>query len=55
VNQLIDTTERDVDDVLGCNVSDQDLEIAAGSTMGAQAGSSLWSTVSVAGCTCIGE
>ena len=34
------------------DISDEDLEIAAGMSDAAQAGSSLYSTVQASGCTC---
>lgn len=34
------------------DISDEDLEIAAGMSDAAQAGSSLYSTASASGCTC---
>ena len=39
-------------DVLSIDVSDDALEAAGGLSAGAQAGSSLYSTVSASGCTC---
>jgi hypothetical protein len=41
-------------DVLACDVSDESLELVGGLTPNAQAGSSLWSTIQVSGCTCVG-
>jgi hypothetical protein len=42
----------ETDDLLAVDVSDDVLESAGGMSAGAQAGSSLYSTVSVSGCTC---
>jgi len=39
-------------DVLTIDISDDALEAAGGMSAGAQAGSSLYSTVSASGCTC---
>jgi hypothetical protein len=36
-------------------VSDEALEIAAGTAAGTQAGASLWSSYTPAGCTCVTE
>jgi hypothetical protein len=36
------------------DVSDEALELASGLTPTARAGASLWSTIQVSGCTCIG-
>jgi hypothetical protein len=46
------TTFADECDVLTIDVSDEALEAAGGMSAGAQAGSSLYSTVSATGCTC---
>ena len=42
------------DDILTYDVSDEALEIAGGMPASAQAGTSLWSTIDVSGCTCVG-
>jgi hypothetical protein len=49
------STEGDQSDteILTNEVSDEALENAAGTSPGLEGGSSLWSTVSVAGCTCM--
>jgi hypothetical protein len=41
-------------DALAYDISDESLELAGGLTPNAQAGSSLWSTIQVSGCTCVG-
>ncbi len=41
------------DEALLCGVSDDELEMAAGTSAGEQGGSSLWSSYSVSGCTCV--
>jgi hypothetical protein len=47
----IDLTETD-EELFNAQVSDEALETAAGMSAAAQAGASLWSTVTVSGCTC---
>jgi hypothetical protein len=47
----IDLTDAD-EEMLNIDVSDEALETAAGMSAAAQAGASLWSTVTVSGCTC---
>ena len=49
------TIENDQTDeeILTYEISDEELEIAAGTSAGARGASSLWSTISVAGCTCL--
>lgn len=42
----------EIDDVLVIDISDEALESAGGMSAGAQAGSSLYSTIDVSGCTC---
>ena len=39
------------EEILAHEISDEALEAAAGTS--AEAGASLWSTISVAGCTCV--
>jgi hypothetical protein len=52
VNEItIDLNQAD-EDILANDVSDEALETAAGMSAAAQAGSSLWSSFTVAGCTC---
>ena len=56
INTVSDTViERDQNDeeILAYEISDEELEIAAGASASVQGASSLWSTVSVAGCTCL--
>jgi hypothetical protein len=48
----IDANQAD-EDCLATDVSDEALETAAGMSAAAQAGASLWSTVTVSGCTCV--
>ena len=52
MNDLAIDLSQAEDDALINEVSDEALEIAAGMSASAQAGASLWSTVTVSGCTC---
>jgi hypothetical protein len=43
-----------VDDIFTHDISDEALENTGGMSASAQAGTSLWSTIDVSGCTCVG-
>ena len=47
------TAVEQTDDILTYDVSDEALESAGGMSAGARAGTSLYSTIDVSGCTCI--
>ena len=42
----------EIDEILANTISDDALETAGGMSAGAQAGSSLYSTIDASGCTC---
>ena len=55
INSMTEVDLEQTDEqILACEVSDEALEVAAGNSAGMQGGSSLWSTVHVSGCTCVG-
>jgi hypothetical protein len=52
VNTTFATNQTD--DIFAYDISDEALENAGGMSAGAQAGTSLYSTIDVSGCTCVG-
>jgi hypothetical protein len=53
VNDITADLNQNDEDMLRSDVSDEALEVAAGMSATAQAAASLWSTVTVSGCTCV--
>jgi hypothetical protein len=49
----VNDLDQIAEETLTYEVSDEALEMAAGTSMGAEAGSSLWSSFTPAGCTCV--
>ena len=53
VNDITIDLDQTEEESLTYEVSDEALEIAAGTSAGTQGGSSLWSSFTPAGCTCL--
>jgi hypothetical protein len=53
VNDITADLDQIDEETLTYEVTDEALEIAAGTATGTEAGSSLWSSFTPAGCTCV--